>query len=920
MSRFECLAFSMLSAVSVVAASPQQAPHADWRTIRTAHYRIHYPPVLADWAQDVASRVEGIHAQVVKLVGYEYPKPVQVVLRDPVEEANGETVPLLPYPYFTLWRTEPRSDTFMDAMSGWTEVLVTHEFVHMQHLTRPQNQPTWLERWLDLPLGPLVMKGERWVWEGYATLAEGRLTGSARPHGVSRSALLRQWAIQGNLPDYGHLNGFQGFRGGSMAYLVGSAYLEWLERQRPQTPDILQRLWKQMASKKRRSFDANFKATFGFTAKDGYDRFRAEVTHDALEWEARLKAEGLREGDLWWRSAGSLSDLSVSPDGSRLLATLDGGASPGLCVWDLLPKKKPAKTEAPKEEAPDPNEVADVAPESPDRKADHRLPRLNFQMPDRPWWVDDHRVGFMLKRRDAEGIQKRAPGLWRLEGDGQGIDLHPQPLGRGRWLALEPVNRQGRWMLECQGRIVPLPGQAAGRAVLDASNHTLYAACVLEGTWNLVRVPVTPEGFGPVERLTRTTSAVWNPAPSPDGKTLFFTRLDARGIEIRRLNLEQAPLNETASSMAGSTTGLTIDARILNPDAIISRPIEKGLLPEPGPVPPSEPYRAWDNQLISPSAGITLGPSGQSWQIGVMGNDLAVDRLAWQALISEGIDGGPSGANAALRYSGWAWNPSATVFLAREKPSHQRYRQTLGLDRERRGAEVSFTFDDRGEQPFWFSPVVAWERDERLDGPSLGEQGHRTLAGLRLGAEAHRARGSWGFGLQGEGQGFVGESRWGSGSAESWNAVRAWLKATVYTPRGPLSFRSEWGRIGGDAPEAFHFGGQTAALVPLSLEVDRVEQAALPAYQAMGKRLLRWRGEWGEAVHAYVEGTALWSGNSSRSAFQRVAGIECSLKGLMGPHSEEALRKLDVSLGAHRILDGALKNHDVITLNLVLRP
>ena len=24
-------------------------------------------------------------------------------------------------------------------------------------------------------------------------------------------------------------------------------------------------------------------ATFGFTAKDGYDRFRAEVTHDALE-------------------------------------------------------------------------------------------------------------------------------------------------------------------------------------------------------------------------------------------------------------------------------------------------------------------------------------------------------------------------------------------------------------------------------------------------------------------------------------------------------------------------------------------------------------------------------------------------------------------------------------------------------------
>jgi hypothetical protein len=696
-----CRVLPFLATATLLASPARQAPHAAWRTIRTAHYRIHYPLVLSDWAQDVASRVEGIHGAVVKLVGYESPKPIQVVLMDPMEEANGFTVPFLPYPFVILWRTQPDSDQLhAGALSDWTEDLVAHEFTHIHHLMRPKNRPNLMDRLSGLPLGPLVLKAPRWVIEGYATLAEGRLTGSGRPHSATRAAVLRQWALQGKLPEYEALNDSQALYGGHMAYLAGSAYLEWLERQRPQTPDILPRLWKQLASRRDRDFDAAFRATFGFDPKDGYHRFRAELDHDALEWEHRVKAEGVREGEIWMRAEGTLSDLAVSPDGKRLLAFARDRRSPGLRVWKLKedPKKDPRK------EASDPNEVEDVAPEFPGRTLLSALPMLDFRVPDRPEWIDDRTVKFMLKRRDEEGIQKRQPALWHLSG---GVDAHPSNLPAGHWTILKPVHRDGRWILEYQGRVVPLPGQAAGRAIVDGNQ--LYAACEWDGTWNLVRVPVTASGFGEVQRLTRTLSAVWNPAPTPDGKELYFTRLDARGFEIRKLDLTLAPLSAPVA---------VPEARMLNAGTLLPPAVEPDPLPPPGPVPPSEPYRSLDNLWNASATGWTLCPAGKSLQFGFSGADL-LDRLAWQALVSAGSDGGPSGAAGGISYGGWAWKPSLTVFLAREKPSAQQYLHPEGLDRERRGAEFSFTYENLSDHPFRCEPVVAWERDEALPAKSI---------------------------------------------------------------------------------------------------------------------------------------------------------------------------------------------------------
>ena len=328
--------FALLPAL-LQAAPRTQAPDAAWITFTTAHYRIHCPRAFEAFGQEVAGRAEGIHAQYLGLIGFAYEQPMDIVILDPVMEANGMAFPILQRPHVVLWKTEPEPDSAIGHHHGWAELLVTHELAHMHHLLRPARKPSLWRRW-TAALGPLTEKSPRWVIEGYATLIEGKLTGSGRPHSAIRASVLRQWALEGKLPTYEALSGMDGFLGGSMAYLGGSAYLEWLEA-KAGDPKALQTLWVRLAGK--RDFEASFRATFGFGPRDGYQRFCAELTHTALELERRSKAEGLRQGEVVAQLGGWATDLALSPDGTKLLARVLDPKKPGLYVWDLTTPKAP---------------------------------------------------------------------------------------------------------------------------------------------------------------------------------------------------------------------------------------------------------------------------------------------------------------------------------------------------------------------------------------------------------------------------------------------------------------------------------------------------------------------------------------------------------------------------------------------------
>ncbi len=468
--------------VLLQAAPHTQAPDATWITFTTAHYRIHCPKAFEAFGNVVAGRVEGIHAQYLGLVGFVYEKSIDILILDPVMEANGLALPLLERPHVVLWRTEPEPDSVIGHHRGWAELLLAHELGHMHHLLRPARKPSLWERWTAV-LGPVTRKSPRWVIEGYATLIEGKLTGSGRPHSAIRAGVLRQWAIEGKLPSYEALSGKDGFLGGSMAYLGGSAYLEWLET-RSGDPKIFQTLWTRMAGK--RDFDASFHATFGFGPKDGYQRFCAELTHTALELERRAMVQGLREGELVTQLKGWATDLSLSPDGSKLLARVLDPKKPGLYVWDLKAEPSKAATR-------DLDEPADHRPLAPVLPPTRRLGRIHGTLPWKPVWTSSSTVAYRLRLPDSEGVLKPCPRLWDLDGR----------LASSQTV-LKPV----------------APGGLGWKEV--------------DGIWNLI------DGQG--RPLTRTLAAAWNPIATPDGKWIYYTQLSASGLQIRKLDASLPPL------------------------------------------------------------------------------------------------------------------------------------------------------------------------------------------------------------------------------------------------------------------------------------------------------------------------------------------------------------------------------------------
>ncbi|HEX3583356.1 MAG TPA: hypothetical protein VH087_16420, partial [Thermoanaerobaculia bacterium] len=180
-----------------------QTPAADWRTITTPHFRVHYPRGYEAWTHRAVEHLESIRAAVAKETGYSATQKTDVIVMNPYAEANGETVPLLDTPRIVLFAEPPGPEDPVGEYGDWSDLLVTHEMTHLEHLLRPSRNPELrLIEQLLLPISPIGLSAPRWVTEGYATVIEGRLTGSGRPSSTLRAAILRKWAQSGRLPTY----------------------------------------------------------------------------------------------------------------------------------------------------------------------------------------------------------------------------------------------------------------------------------------------------------------------------------------------------------------------------------------------------------------------------------------------------------------------------------------------------------------------------------------------------------------------------------------------------------------------------------------------------------------------------------------------------------------------------------------------
>jgi hypothetical protein len=278
--------------------------------------------------------LETVRAAVSSAIGHAPPQRIQVIVDDPFAQPNGSAWPLLDSPAMILWATPPSPRDDIGHFADWRQVLGVHEYAHLAHLLRPSRNARWNLLWNALPVqaGPIAMNSPRWVIEGYATHIEGLITQSGRPNGVWRPAILRQWALEGQLPPYAALDHGSGYIGGEFMYLGGSAFLDWLVAR--QGDSSLVHLWRRMTARTVRGFEPAFSGVFGEPAPALYGRFTAELTEHAMAMRRRIVAAESDTGAIVQRLMRETGDPAISLDGGRVAVVLrPPNRAPRVVIW-----------------------------------------------------------------------------------------------------------------------------------------------------------------------------------------------------------------------------------------------------------------------------------------------------------------------------------------------------------------------------------------------------------------------------------------------------------------------------------------------------------------------------------------------------------------------------------------------------------
>lgn len=885
------------------AAASAQTPAADWRTLSTAHYRVHYPRQYEAWAARAASRLEAVREAVVKEVGFSPDVVTEVLVANPYADPNGLTYTFLDAPRIVLFTEPPGPEEQIGEYSDWLDLLAVHEVGHQVHLARPSRNPLrhLLER--AVPLDPLTLGAPRWVLEGYATVIEGRVTGSGRPSGTFRAAILRKWASSGRLPTYAQLNSNQSFLGMSMAYLIGSSYLEWLEARAG--AGSLQKVWARMTARRRRSFEQAFEGVFGESPSRLYGVFSAELTARAVA-EARA-GEGV-EGELWQETTRGSGDPAVSPDGAQLAVVLRPFEEPArLVVWSTGPnteaEERQAKTIAKLLER-DPEDVAPVAGRPLPRKALHTLilpDGGNIQWP--RWSADGRAIYYSHRQPDLDGELHYDLFRWvpatgenaRVTRLGDVRDADPFPDGRRavavrnrfgfsqlvtidlRSGAVEELTPPSLDVVYTHPRVSPdgariayaAHGEGAWRIVVrdvaGGAETTLATANAAQPEWSggnlfatvLARGSINIYSFdarsGVPSPVTRTAGAAMDPAPAPDGR-LFFMSLEPDGYFVRVL---PSPRALTDSHVAA-----------------VSAPIRRF---ETTPVGPSKPYGIGRQELGWLMGGAYAAHSNAT-EVGVRMGD-AVGRLDTIAIGSIGGGYGIRGGTIASTWRGWPIDAGVQLFSADERGTKMRGGVVRGL---------------------W---NAQWPLSElRLEGAALATRLDGRPRNLGYGGAAWRQRqviGSMRTSQQVEISG-AGGSTDGVHFTELGGRVSAGIRAGGFAAHASYERR---GSSGGASPyDRLSVGGLPSSVMPDEALAQRVFEPAYVPFTLVGDRYQ------GRRIDATWSGmTFFWQqhlmrpGSGARREDRKLAGIGRTISLAAMPIMN--IPAADLTVGIARLLD-----------------
>lgn len=892
-----------------------------WRTVETEHFAFHYPVELEAWTRAVATHVEAIDSAVTRLIGYSPPRKTQVVVDDPYEIPNGSAWPFLNQPVINLWATPPSPRDDIGEFRDWGEMLVSHEFAHISHLTRPSRNPLMRLLWETLPvdLGPIALRAPRWAIEGYATYVEGKATGSGRPHGTWRPAVLRQWALEGQLPRYEQLNASAAYEGGEFAYLAGSAFLEWLAARNGDSSLVA--VWRRLSARQNRTFDEAFAGVFGEGPRTVYGRFSADVTANAIEAARLIRSTGTADtGSIEQRLSWETGDPAISPDGQRVAIVLRSAVAPSrVVVWGTAPEPDTGRARRDSIlRRSDPEDVPARAIFPPPKKALATL-RSRGASYEGPRFLRDGRI--LLWKTTPRGDGSLSPDLYlwdpRRGGDvrrvtfGESVrEADPMPDGKtayavrchSGWCDLVVVQladgavttivsgspsrsfyrpRAGRDSTEVlvsvhdgtRWRVALVDARAKTMTYVDPdddANHydaswstqgNMVDVSERGGVANLELVDLGSRRAWPV---TRVTGAAVAPETNPRDGRIWFLSLYSLGYDVRSVRPVPPPNYAVAALPATLAPAAPVPPR----DSIA---FAMNAVSEPRPFGLGPRSFRWIPQPEADADGVSGG-------IALVSTDL-IGRSEVLADVAVGDAAAWHGVSLDATWRGFRPSLRLRLFDASERLSESRSHVATASDMDIRlsGAELSFDGTEfREGSAFRYRAGTSVSR-LRLTAASLVATSVTTRPLVfGDGSAAWSQRGTTSS---------ITESVSGNmtlGRSFDTRFYRA-TATTGFSASGgglfPFTASASYGRTSADAPtfEQFAIGGGASPLVDRATLTQRVAMPALPAAISVGSSVFAYR----VGVGAQPLSWYFWAGSTAAAghrfdAWHRVAGLEWS--------------------------------------------
>ena len=933
-----------------------QVPSENWRTLETPHFRVHFPQDFEEWAVQAAARLETSYIQLTPIVGFSPEGRVDVLVMDPVAQANGSAWPFLQRPRMVLWTTPPDPESGLGTFASWIDILAVHEQGHLMHLLRPSRNR--VQQWLSvfIPLGPIGLRSPRWVSEGYATLLEGRLTGSGRPNGPFREAVLRIWAQSGRLPTYAQMSSdSESWMGMSMAYLAGSSFLEWLEQR--EGPESLRKVWSRLTARQSRSFDDAFAGVYREEPRALYDRFRAELTHQAIEAEKNRGAT--RDGTLWQDLKWATEPPQVSPDEKHLLTVMrDKDAPDRLVVFEIDEDESEVAKRAEKARRLQQLDPLDV-PSADDRPL-ARDPAFEFHAPDgrrllSPRWMPDGKsIVFSKNEPDAQGslhpdVFRWFPreGLLERITKGAGVsDADPSSDGKS---LIAVRNRFGKSQLvridASNGSIEEITAATTDKIYdyprLSRDARSLAYLLHKGGSWSLVirdlqtasesvlhRAPkgtlaqpgwswdsrwiyasVGAEGYIEIHRfaadgsahevITRSSGASFAPALSPDDRRLYFLSLDPKGFDIRFMELE-ARGSRLESPPNTEPRGPGLEHLALSPEPQASS-LEARASTQ------SSPYGKGRLEWSALASGNT-SPGSRSVELGARAGDV-LGRFSSFAVGSLAPEKGFSGAAVAGSWRGWPVAVSMHLFGAEE-------RTEVDPENNINRAGVESTADWQrhiGSTTLDLTVGALLEHLEEGESRSFG----RELAFISLRTGGMRTHAKWRFPWETDLVSYIGKT-----GSDPWSSHRVYLRGKA--ERNSLGIGVTWSAhvTNGAASrvDRIAVGGMPSTIVPESAMSEREFVPALDPGTLVGDEHEMQRIELSGLIPAALFYERHRVGGSGLDGEKWLELVGLDLNYVSKPLPLLSLPAFDFTAGVARLLSGPERDQWKWWLGLAWRP